>query len=235
MKCKNCRDPYAVFVVTDDFASVCSNCGCVENALYVHAKDCEEYFYQSTYKYKAHWNEHIKTLLCEDPAIPHDINLFLRLAIYENALQRMRFPETKHDIKKILSLVKIPAGIQKKYVINRKFSIHRKYYERWRSIIHGLGVTKVFIMSPSVRWHLSEMFDVFVVAFTRLQTDLGRKSLFHFDFMIYHFLYHLYSIGKISKYELQSIRAWIPIRLPKNQKTYSEFKKVCYLCNFTIE
>lgn len=235
MKCKHCRDPYAVFIVTNDYASVCSNCGCVEKTLYVRAQDCEEYFYQSTYKYEAHWNEHIKTLLCEDPPIPYDIHIFIRLAIYENALRRLRFPETKQDIKKILSLVEIPEEIQEKYVVNRKFSIHRKYYERWRTIIQELGVTKVFLMSPAVRWHLTEMFKVFVVSFTRLQKDLGRKSLFHFDFMIYHFLYHLFSIDIISEYELQSIRAWIPIRLPKNEKTYSEFKTVCRLCHFTID
>jgi hypothetical protein len=189
----------------------------------------------STYKYEAHWNEHIKAFNCEDPPIPKDIYIYIRLAVCEWMLENGQ-PQTKKDIKKILISLKIPKQITEKYTLNRPFNLQRRYYERWRTILYEMGFCKTrTFMNADIRRHLREMFQTFIIAFITLRKEINRKSLFHFDFLIYHFLIHLKNKQLITFDDFLDNIIWVPLHQPINKKTFQEFKYICNKCEFIID
>ena len=220
---------------TREYAAVCVICGCVdEDNIYLSPDENICYQKRTSYKYKAHWNEHIKACICLDPPIPEDIYIFIRLAIYKYWLQKNKPPQTKRDIKKIFTSLEIPNCITEKYIKTRKFNVHRKYYERWRTILFEMNLRERHPMPQYILIKLTHLFDNFVKQFIGLRETIHRKSLFKFDFLVYFFLEHLKNINEITPLEHMLESIWFPIHKPINTKTLSEFKIVAHKCNLNI-
>lgn len=219
-----------------EFAFVCESCGLVANdTIYLDPNAYVGYQKSSTYKYMAHWNEHIKAVDCGDPPIPEDIYVYIRLGVYKAWLQKSEPPKNKKDIRKILTSITIPEEISEKYIVNRDFNLHRRYYERWRTILHEMEFVKRRSMDQNLAISLTHLFKSFIHAFSSLKATIGRKSIFKLDFLIYFFLEHLLNTGKISKFQHMCEIHWFPIHKPINQKTLSEFEVIANKCNLVID
>jgi len=223
-------------VTTREDHSVCARCGLVaSDDMYVDPREEVVYSKGTSYKYEAHWNEHLKAAICQDPPIPEDIYIFVRLKIYASWVGTCRAPKNKRDIKKILTSINIPRKITKKYTRKRKFHLHQRFYERWRTFLHQTGVCTRFEMTQFLMIRLTELFKSFTQAFTACKPYIHRRSLFHYDFMIYFFLKHLYLTGQITYTPYNYQRMWFPIYRPINTKTYKEFCVVAHKCNLKLK
>jgi hypothetical protein len=235
VKCSNCGG-INTYVSTREFDSVCGSCGIVDiAAIFIDVDESITTSKESSYKYKAHWNEHVKTINCEDPPIPADIYFYIRLVCYKFWLRTLYPPQTKGDIKEILISVEIPKKITKKYVKSRPYHVHRRFFERWRTIVNYFAGEKYNGFDAQVRNALDEMFNNFVIAFLSIRQLINRRSLFHFDFLVRQFLFHMYSIGEISESEYETHIRWLPLKMPLNKNTVNDYVIIANKCHFNYD
>jgi len=241
-QCNECKN-ISLFVATHEFNSVCTNCGfvdsfsCESGTLFGDYVECPN-VKETTYKYDAHWQEHLKAFNCEDPPIPPEIATIIRLEceIFRSKLRR--YPNCKRDIKKILQSIELPNIIGDKYIKKRKFNVHRRYYERWHTILTKMCGTKIVPMPPELRRSMTSLFANFCVHFVKHREYIKRKSMFSLDFIFGQFMKHIdannlvdrntahfnsvFDNGFFTYYE-----KWLALPKKTNPKTLNQYKFIC--------
>lgn len=200
-RCSRCS---GVLVRTHDFACVCSHCGLVDETqayIFETVNDDLRFGYKG-YKVISHWNEYIAQICVRDPCIPYDVACFIEMACEYFRLVHGHYPQTKGDIKRMLVNVYVPDEIGKQYVTKHKFNVHKKYFERWRTIlVLYCNYKHKPVFTSALEEQVTNMFKNFVSRMNECKHLIKRKILFHNDFLMSMFLISIDDVSDTHYYK----------------------------------